>query len=67
MRGCPSAVCSSRLIFSSSPASQLANDGEANRLFKVMANSIRSRAGKNVSKSMTPTRSKGGVCIWPIN
>ena len=47
--GLPSDVCNRRLTFSGSPDIQAENDGEASRLFSVIANSIRSLEGKNAS------------------
>ncbi len=62
-RGCPRSVHSSRATSSGSPCVHGAKPGDAIRLLSSMARSKRSAAGKNASRSSTPTRSKPGCWI----
>ena len=51
---------------SGSPSSQASNPGAARMALKRMASWNRSLAGKKESRSMTPTRLKGGSWIARI-
>ena len=62
MRGLPSGVNSRRCASSGSPRVQVAKRGEASRLLIASASSMRSFAGKNVSRSSAPSLSMGGFC-----
>ena len=64
MRGLPSGVWSRLPMSSGSPSSHASKPGEARRLFRLMASSKRSLAGKNDSRSITPIRVTGGDWIW---
>ena len=66
MRGRPSGAVNSRLISSGSPSSQAANVGDASRWLQRIARSRRRGAGRNDSRSNTPTVSNGGFWISRI-
>ena len=52
---------------SGSPWSHVSKPGAASRLFSRMASAKRSLAGKNDSRSITPTRLNGGFWISAIS
>ena len=61
--GLPSGAWSIASTSSGSPWTHASNPGEASRLFIRMARAKRSLAGKNDSRSITPTCWKGGCWI----
>ena len=61
IRGLPAGVESRPPTSSGSPSIQAAKPGEASRLLSFIARANRSLAGKNDSRSMTPTFSNGAL------